>query len=72
VILYDLITETNHEKLSRETLACIMNWDTDEPINGYTLSELKSLSCTLKEVIDKMKSIDCPGQLYLFEEICSE
>jgi hypothetical protein len=67
VILYDLTTLTNQKKLSRETLACMINWDTDEPVNGYTREELKSLSWVLEEVIDKMKTVDCPGQLYLFE-----
>jgi hypothetical protein len=57
----------DQEKHSHETLACILNWDTDEPVNGYTLEELNSLLSVLKNVIDKMKSSDCKGQLFLFE-----
>lgn len=65
-MLYDLTDPTCKKESSREVVACLLNWDTIEAVDGYKLNELRDLSDILNNMIQKMERLDCAGQLYLF------
>ncbi len=66
VILYDLMTLGKNDKAFYNQIACLINWDTSEAIDGYTIDELKDMKDTLEHAIQTMQRKDCVGQLYLY------
>lgn len=55
------------EKENPQKLACLIDWNTYEKIDGYTVKELKELRQKIDEAILQL-SYEDPNQHYLFEE----
>ena len=62
VILCEVKTSENE---NNQKLACLINWDTTEKIDGYSVKELKELRQKLDETILRMAYED-PNQHFLF------
>ena len=56
------------KSVSHNTIACLLNFDTKEAIDGYSLEEMEDILDLIQSVVNTMKNKDCSGQMLLFYE----